>query len=93
MSELINKGALVELLEEKMFNSEAMCPVIKITDVLEIVEELPTVTEADIRAKALKRVQTAFRNHYETMRANKIEDCVNWADWLDSMVAEQLKGE
>lgn len=36
-----------------MFNSEIMCPVIKITDVLEIVEEQLTTTEAEIRAKAI----------------------------------------
>lgn len=52
----------------------------------------PTVNEAEIRAKALKYAQSRFRNTYETMVANKMENCINWADMLDLMVAEQLNG-
>lgn len=49
-------------------------------------------TEAE-RAMALKYAQSRFRHTYETMVANKMENCINWADMLDSMVAEQLKEE
>ena len=57
------------------------------------IKRLPTTTEAEIRAKALKYAQSRFRNTYETMVANKMENCINWADMLDLMLAEQLKEE
>ena len=58
-----------------------------------IVSDMPTTTEAEIRAKVLEEVQAKFRSDYESMRTKGIEDCINWADWVDRIVAEQLKGE
>ena len=63
------------------------------TDMRDFINGLPTTTEAEIRAKALKYAQSRFRHIYETMVANQMENCINWADMLDSMVAEQLKEE
>ena len=42
MSDLISRSALIEKLEEKMFDSKLMCPVIKLTDLIELIDEHPT---------------------------------------------------
>ena len=102
MPELVNKGALSEEIESltvhitglragKGVLSKFMEEYRK--SVLRTIDEQPTTTEAEIWAKALKYAQSRFRNTYETMVANKMENCINWADMLDSMVAEQLKEE
>lgn len=92
MAELIVKGKLVELLEEKMFNSEAMCPVIKVTDVLEIVEEQPTTTEADIRAKAIDEVFEFLKSKRGKRYMNVNLDDLEIKEYKKQL-AEQLKGE
>ena len=47
MSDLISRSALIGLFEEKMFNDKMMNPVIKILDVLEIIEKQPTAYDVD----------------------------------------------
>lgn len=47
MSRLIDVDALIEKLEEKMFNSQLMCPVIKITDVMSLIGEQPTAFDVE----------------------------------------------
>ena len=44
---LIDADALIEELEEKMFNSQSMCPVIKITDVMSLIDEQPTAYDVE----------------------------------------------
>ena len=44
---LIDADALIEKLEEKMFNSQSMCPVIKITDVMSLIDEQPTAYDPE----------------------------------------------
>ena len=43
MSDLISRSALIDIFEERMQDDNVMCPIIKVLDVLEIVEEQPTV--------------------------------------------------
>ena len=40
-------------------------------------------------AKAITDLQKRFRNEYEDAEAMEMEDCSNWADWLDA-TAEQI---
>ena len=47
MGRLIDADALIEKLEEKMFNSQSMCPVIKITDVMSLIDEQPTAYDPE----------------------------------------------
>jgi len=96
MAELIDKGALVELFEDKMFNSEIMCPIIKLADVLEILEEQTPTTEAEIRAKAIDEFAERCK---ELVKQGELYDYVRWCNWNNSVfkwfdrVAEQLKEE
>lgn len=57
MSRLIDADALIELLEEKMFNSTVMCPIIKLTDVLEIVEEQSTAYDPEAVVAELEKLK------------------------------------
>ena len=93
MAELIDKGALAELFEEKMFNSEVMCPVIKITDVLEIIEDLPTVTEAEIRAKAIEEFKEKAMRKLTELELKNVCYTVTDCKIILREIAEQLKGE
>ena len=47
MSDLISRSALIEKLEEKMFDSKLMCPVIKLTDLIELIDEQPTAYDVE----------------------------------------------
>lgn len=47
MNDLISRSALIEKLEEKMFDSKLMCPVIKLTDLIELIDEQPTAYDVD----------------------------------------------
>ena len=47
--------------------------------------------EKEIRAKTIDELKKRFRADFEEMMANNMEDCVNWADWLDT-IAEEMKG-
>ena len=40
-------------------------------------------------AKAIADLKQRFRNEYEEMMELEMEDCINWADWLDA-TAEQI---
>lgn len=44
-----------------------------------------------IRAKAFDELTQAFRAEFQQMMDLEIDDCINWADWLDA-IAEQMKG-
>lgn len=44
---------------------------------------------ADGYAKAIAELKQRFRNEYEEMMELEMEDCINWADWLDA-TAEQI---
>ena len=46
-NDLISRSALITLFEDKMFNNKLMAPVIKISDVLEIIEEQPTAYDLE----------------------------------------------
>lgn len=48
MDDLISKSALVDVFEERMQDDNVMCPVIKVLDVLEIVEDAPTVDAVEV---------------------------------------------
>ena len=96
IAELIDKGALAELFEEKMFNIESMCPVIKITDVLEIVEGQPTVNEADIRATVIEEFVEIMKSNLILKYANATPTEQYVAMQVDAWckeIPEQLKGE
>lgn len=49
-------------------------------------------SEQEIRNKAIDELKQRFRTEFEEMMALDMEDCINWADWLDGM-AEKMKGE
>lgn len=102
MAELIDKGALLEQYglkdATKYGNKDAeqqahSYSTLMLYEIADMIEDAPTTTESKIKAKALKYAQSRFRNTYETMVVNKMENCINWADMFDSMVAEQLKEE
>jgi len=38
---------------------------------------------------AIRELKQRFRNEYEEMMELEMEDCINWADWLDA-TAEQI---
>ena len=40
-------------------------------------------------AYAIRELKQRFRNEYEEMMELEMEDCINWADWLDA-TAEQI---
>lgn len=48
MSDLISRSDLIDLFEEKMFNDKLMNPVIKLLNVVEIIEEQPTIEVAPV---------------------------------------------
>ena len=87
MAELIDKKSALNALSSASYGN------FNYVTARNAIDCIRTTTEAKIRAKALKYAQSRFRNTYETMVANKMENCINWADMLDSMVAEQLKEE
>ncbi len=55
MSDLISRSALIEKLEEKMFDSELMCPVIKLTDLIELIDKQPTAYDVEKVAAELEK--------------------------------------
>ena len=42
-----------------------------------------------VKADAIRELKQRFRNEYEEMMELEMEDCINWADWLDA-TAEQI---
>ena len=48
--------------------------------------------DKQIRADAIAELKQRFRNEYEDAEAMEMEDCINWADWLDA-TAEQILAE
>lgn len=69
MSDLISRSALIEKLEEKMFDSKLMCPVIKLTDLIELIDEQPTAYDiekvvADLEEKS-DDIPIQYEDNYE----------------------------
>ena len=62
MSDLISRSALLELFEEKMFNDKLMNPVIKMSDVIEIIEEQPVAYDKE---KVIKELEDQKDKHTE----------------------------
>jgi hypothetical protein len=85
MAELIDKKSALNALSSASYGN------FNYVTARNAIDCIRTTTEAEIRAKALKYAQSRFRNTYETMVVNKMENCINWADMFDSMVADQLK--
>lgn len=65
---LIDADALIEKLEEKMFNSQSMCPVIKITDVMSLIDEQPTAYDPEKVADCLKKASTLVQYSKRTCK-------------------------
>lgn len=74
-----SRGANVEIDAKNHFYDD--CP---LPDVIE-------VNNKGTRAKVIDELKKRFRADFEEMMANNMEDCVNWADWLD-VTAEEMKG-
>lgn len=47
--EYIEREALVDIFEDKMQDDNTMCPVIKVLDVLEVIENTPTADVAEVK--------------------------------------------
>ena len=58
MSDLISRSALIEKLEEKMFDSKLMCPVIKLTNLIELIDEQPTAYDVDKVVEGLEKEES-----------------------------------
>ena len=54
MSDLISRKALLNIFEERMHDDNVMCPIIKVLDVLEIVDDAPTVEAKEVVRKPIK---------------------------------------
>ena len=112
MAELIDKGALVSLVnrEKEMSSSEYSVGYIDaINDVNNMIDVLPTTTEAEIRAAAIDEFaeklkaelsQQIFSDEEKFKYARKEQEaiCAQNATWkvairLSDYVAEQLKEE
>lgn len=48
MGDLISRKALINIFEERMHDDNVMCPIIKVLDVLEIVDDAPTVEAKEV---------------------------------------------
>jgi hypothetical protein len=59
---LIDADALIEKLEEKMFNSQLMCPVIKITDVMSLIQEQPSAYDPEAVVAELEEQKVRYKN-------------------------------
>lgn len=46
--DLISREALLNIFEERMHDDNVMCPIIKVLDVLEIVDDAPTVEAKEV---------------------------------------------
>ncbi len=57
-------------------------------DLLIGVDDLKHMTKNE-RADAIRELKQRFRSEYEDAEAMEMEDCINWADWLDA-TAEQI---
>ncbi len=97
MAELIDKGALVSLVnrEKEMSSSEYSVGYIDaINDVNNMIDVLPTTTEADIRAMAIDEFVKEIRDWQKEVYTND-----RYAGELDFLfkhiyeIAEQLKEE
>ena len=68
---------------------------LKISDILERKEDLLIGVDdlkhmaKNERADAIRELKQRFRSEYEEMMELEMEDCINWADWLDA-TAEQI---
>ena len=86
MAELIDKGKILydEVTDERGRTYEVAY--------VEQIERLPSVTEAEIRAKAISVMGMAMKEAYPTHKANYVEFDVFFRDVM-LKVAEQLKEE
>jgi hypothetical protein len=67
---LIDADALIEKLEEKMFNSQSMCPVIKITDVMSLIDEQPTVYDPEAVVSEVMEITSRIFDYCEEIDNN-----------------------
>ena len=51
---LIDADELIKLFEKKLFDSEVMCPIVKMTDVLEIIYNQPTAYDVEKVVEQIK---------------------------------------
>ena len=75
MSDLISRSALLKLFEDKMFNDKLMNPVIKMSDVIEIIEEQPIAYDKEAVVEQLEEVS----NKYCSPRHLDCEGCGYYA--------------
>ena len=90
MAELIDKGVLMEKLNvfnDRVHGNEHF--LYGIETAKELLEDTPTVTEAEIRAKAISDFLKALEELTKKNWIDHLEYGITWAD-LES-VAEQLK--
>ena len=101
MAELIDKGALLEQYglkdATKYGNKDAeqqahSYSTLMLYEIADMIDDIPTVTEAEIRAKAIAVMGIAMKEVYPTHKANYVEFDVYFRDVM-LRVAEQLKGE
>lgn len=94
MAELIDKGALMEKLKRTSVFECVRNSANK--NVFEIIGDMPTTTEAEIRAKAIDEFAERCK---ELVKQGELYDYVRWCNWNNSVfkwfdrVAEQLKEE
>lgn len=89
MAELISKDGVIKLIE-KEFDMNCLTEwgqgyIDAMHDVKGIIATLPTVTEAEIRAKAIEEMVERIKIHTKVVGTTYLED-------IDE-IAEQLKGE
>ena len=78
MSVLISRSTLIEKLEEKMFDSKLMCPVIKLTDLIELIDEYPTAYDVEDILAALKIMRNDTNQgclKVDMKKCNQYSDC------------------
>ena len=93
MAKLINRYALFDAIRNITYNSKDADAFFE--EVLEVITEQPTTTEAEIRAMAYDRFMKEIEAEYDN------DACPNVTDYLDYKIslrdlfriAEQLKGE
>ena len=66
--DLISRSALISLFEEKMFNSVSMNPIIKMLDVLEIIEEQPTAYDVEKVVAELEEAKVEYENIFNRLK-------------------------
>jgi hypothetical protein len=94
MAKLINRYALFDAIRNITYNSKDADAFFE--EVLEVITEQPTTTEAEIRAMAIDEFAERCK---ELVKQGELYDYVRWCNWNNSVfkwfdrVVEQLKEE